>query len=93
MIVFKTHTGAIVSQIELKKACESVAEDWRNNAYACHKGTDYPKHVSQQVKDELLEKALVTAIAIERQENLHNFTIWQRVNTKITGECVAFLSK
>lgn len=93
MLQFKTSNGDIVEGAELTAALEKVAVDWRANAYAVRKEDDYAGHVTEADKNHYLEQDLAHADQIEEGLLLHNFTIWQRVNTVLTGDCVAFLPK
>lgn len=91
-IEFVTHTGEIISGERLQDAINNVANDWANLAYAIRKKDAYAPHVTEQQKDNQLIKMLVIAEEI-RQGNINSFTIWQRVNNYLTGECVALLPK
>jgi len=53
----------------------------------------FADHVTQEDKQRYREKQLRMAEEIEAGKHDHNFTIWQRMNTYLTGECVPFLSK
>lgn len=88
---FRTHTGEIVTGERLQRALSSVAADWRANAHAIYQEDEYASHVTQETKDNDLAKRLAFADAIETGEENGGFTIWQRVNDYLTGECVAFL--
>ena len=74
------------------EACKKVAEDCRELSYAIRKCNDYGNHVTESQNEEALQKRLKAADVVERGE-IKNFTIWQRVNQELTGECVAFLPK
>lgn len=91
--MFRTHTGRIVSGNELEVALVEVANDYRELALAIRKENSYASHVTEEQKEENMARMFAMADDIERGEGLNNFTIWQRINTKITGECVAFLNK
>ena len=73
---------------ELQKARADVAKDWREIAHSVRKNDEYASHVSESKKDELLTKALNTADEIEAGKLDHQFWAWQRINQKLTGECV-----
>jgi len=90
---FRTHTGEIVDGDRLQTACESVAHWAEQNAYAIRNEDEYASHVTEAEKDEYLRQDLEWAEKIRKQENLHNFSVWQRVNAELTGKCVAFLPK
>jgi hypothetical protein len=91
-IEFVTHTGEIVSGERLQDAINNVANDWANLAYAIRKENAYAPHVTEKQKEDALNKMLTSAEEI-RQGNINSFTIWQRVNNYLTGECVALLAK
>ena len=71
-------------------ACKKVASDWRDLAHAIRKDDAYASHVTEDRKEADLQAMLLDADTIESGE-VKSFTIWQRVNTELTGECVAFL--
>lgn len=73
-------------------ACKTVADDWRNLAHAIRKEDAYASHVTNETKEANLQTMLSQADTIEAG-TINNFTIWQRVNLVLTGECVAFLPK
>lgn len=87
---FRTHTGEIVSGDRLAQACAKVADDWSEMAHAIRDKDEYAAHVTQEVKDRNFDRDMETAARI-RAGDVSSFTIWQRVNTVLTGECVAFL--
>lgn len=76
---------------ELQAARETVADWWANNARAIRSNDAYASHVTEKQKDEILARSLETAEQCRRGELDHNFTFWQRINTELTGECVALL--
>ena len=73
-----------------KEALVLVAKDFRENAYAVRKKDRYAPHITEEQKDRFLKESLERADEIERGENL-SFTVWQKVNYKLTGKCVGFL--
>jgi hypothetical protein len=73
-----------------KEACSKVAKDWRELCRAIRIEDEYAAHVTEAQKDKDLSEGLALADEIERGE-INSFTIWQRVNLELTGECVAFL--
>lgn len=73
------------------EALNSVADDWEQLARDIRKEDAYASHVSVLEKDGEMLRMMNTAAEI-RKGVIKSFTIWQRVNEKITGECVAFLS-
>lgn len=87
---FRTHTGEIVDGERLAAAYAQVAEDWRILAHAIRKADNYASHVTEDVKEKALQEMLQRADEIEAGD-IRSFTIWQRVDTELTGECVALL--
>lgn len=87
---FRTHTGEIVEGERLAAALAIVANDWRELAYAIRRADKYAAHVTEETKDTNLSRDLECADRVQAGE-VSSFTIWQRVNTALTGECVAFL--
>ena len=90
---FRTHTGEIVKGKRLQDALEKVADKWASNARAIRENDDYAPHVTEEKKDLNLKRHLAYAEGIRTGENVNNFTIWQRVNTELTGDCVALPPK
>lgn len=74
------------------KACAKVAQDLRNIANELRHSNEYASHVTEAQKESDLIKSLSLADRIEAGE-IKSFTVWQRVNLELTGECVAFLPK
>ena len=89
---FITHTGEIISGERLQAAINNVADDWANLAYAIRKENAYAPHVTEKQKEDKLNRMLASAEEI-RHGKIDSFTIWQRVNNYLTGECVALLPK
>ena len=89
---FETHTGEIVTGQPLQDALDKVASDWEELAKSVRKEDDYASHVSEFTKDDILRIQLVRAESIRNGE-IRSFAIWQRVNTYLTGDCVALLPK
>ena len=87
----KLHTGKILTETELAEALKKVANDLRENAFAIHAENAYASHVTQEEKERYLQERLGYANEVEKGLHNSNFTIWQRVDTMLTGECVAFL--
>lgn len=88
--MFRTHTGEIVSGDRLTNALSSVADDWATLARAIRAEDAYASHVSEADKNQIMKRGLAHAEAI-RSGEIGGFTIWQRVNTKLTGQCIALL--
>ena len=90
MIKFQTSTGETVTGKRLQKALNSVADEWLRNAINMRLSCDYASHVTEVEKDEILKTNIDLTIKIRNGES-RGFTIWQRVNLKLTGDCVALL--
>lgn len=86
---FITHTKEVVSGKRLTKALNKVADKMIENAKAVRKGI-YAGHVTEETKEEVLSSSLQLAEKV-RNGFFENFTIWQRINTELTNECVALL--
>ena len=87
----KTHTGEIITGERLKSAIKAVASDWRKLAYDIREEDAYASHVSEAEKDEIMAQHIKSADDFENGTSGPCFTLWQRLNTKLTGECVALL--
>lgn len=87
---FRTHTGEIVEGDRLNEAVQVVADWYRDNAKAIFDEDAYASHVTTERKKELLNKGLDFAEQV-RAGNITGFSVWQRVNMELTGECVALL--
>lgn len=88
---FRTHTGELIDGERLQSALREVADDWRHLAHAIRSADEYAPHVTEAQKDGVLHDALQCADEIERGA-VRSFTIWQRVNTKLTGVCAPLFS-
>lgn len=88
---FRTHTGEIISGERLIKAQNAVADFWVKNAHAIRKENGYASHVTDEVKEEALQRQLADAEKIRNSTMPMGFWLWQRINAELTGECVAFL--
>ena len=53
----------------------------------------FASHVTHDDKVKYVERHLNLAKEIEEGNQDHNFTVWQRMNEFLTGECVALLPK
>ena len=89
-MAFITHTGEQVSGERLNNALSQVADDWAKLAYDIRKEDAYAPHVTEKQKEDNMSRMIEAAERI-REGNIKSFTIWQRVNTVLTGECVALL--
>lgn len=88
---FRTHTGEIVTGERLQVALNAVADDWARMAHAIRNEDAYADHVTEAEKAEDLVDGLAYAERIRRGD-VKNFTVWQRVDTELTGQCVALLA-
>lgn len=87
---FHTHTGELVTGQRLAAGLALVASDWADMARAIRQEDAYASHVTEADKDSYLADDLALAERIRNGE-VKSFTIWQRVNAALTGECVALL--
>lgn len=87
---FITHKNEIITGERLNNALNNVADFWAENSKKIRFG-NYANHVTEIQKDFILTEGLKRAEAI-RNGDFNNFTIWQRVNTILTGECIALLN-
>ncbi len=87
---FKTHTNEIITGQRLIDVLSLVADDWADLAVKIKEENHYAPHVTEKEKEQYMLDMLNEAEAIKNGK-VENFTIWQRVNEKLTGECVAFL--
>jgi hypothetical protein len=89
---FITHKGEVVTGKRLERAFSSVADFWASNARAVRREDAYANHVTEETKEEILQRQL------ERSNNIRNMTepmgfwLWQRINEQLTGKCVALFS-
>lgn len=90
MNTFQTHTRETISGDRLQMALNKAANDWEKLGHDIYKENAYADHVTEDIKLKELQKHIDTAKAIRNGE-VRTFTIWQRVNTELTGECVALL--
>ena len=88
---FRTHTGETVTGQRLQDALNTVANDWAELGHLIRRSDEYAGHVTEGEKSRALREMLARAEAI-RSGDIGSLTIWQRVNTELTGECIAILS-
>ena len=88
---FSTHLGELVTGSRLQEAVNAVADDMVRSAYAIYKENAYASHVTDERKDNLLQKSLQSADEVRSGKSKGGFWLWQRIDTFLTGECVAFL--
>lgn len=87
---FTTHKGDIVTGDKLQDALNHVADRYAASAHAMRESDDYASHVTESTKDENLHQGLKLADNV-RKGHVEDFTTRQRINTYLTGECIAFL--
>lgn len=87
---FTTHKRETISGPGLQNALNKVADDWAALGEAIYKENAYADHVPESVKLLNREEHYTRAAEIRAGE-VKSFTIWQRVNEVLTGECVALL--
>lgn len=92
MNAFRTHTGEIVTGERLAAALSAVADDWAEMTRAIRREDHYASHVTKARKDEAFAEGLAFAEQIRKGETT-GFTTWQRINAKLTGECIALFAK
>lgn len=85
----RNHRGEIIPEETLQAALKKVAADVRESARIA-RTEKYASHITEDQKDEFMQKKLDLADEIEAGTT-RGFWLWQRVNTIVTGECVAFL--
>jgi hypothetical protein len=88
---FRTHTGEIVTGARLTVAQGKVADAWAENARAVYIENAYASHVTEETKKANLQRGLELAASIRVGLEPIGFTLWQRINNELTGECIAFL--
>lgn len=84
----RNHRGEIIPEETLQAALKKVAADVRESARIA-RTEKYASHITEDQKDEFMQKKLDLADEIEAG-TARGFWLWQRVNTIVTGECVAF---
>ena len=92
MKTFKTHTGYIVKGTALVSVCIEVSNDLIELAHDIYRENAYADHVTQETKDKILADSLKDAERIKNPENIgYELWIFQRLDTKLTGECIGLL--
>ena len=76
---------------QVQAARETVADFFAEHALAVRRENPYADHVSEDTKEALLQNQLDFALEIRRGRADHNFTVWQRMEYALTGECTPFL--
>jgi hypothetical protein len=93
--MFKTHTNILIDENSLiyKNALKIVAENHRDIARNIFNSDCYAAHVTEEQKITNYNKDLLHANQIENGTANMSFTLWQEINTIITGECVPLFHK
>lgn len=92
MKYFKTHTGKIVRGKKLVMALNSIADDLLERAHKIRNEDDYASHITNESKDRILNEAIEDSERIRNPNNIkYELWLFQRLNTKLTGECIALL--
>lgn len=87
---FTTHQGVVVTGEQLQAALNKVADDLAQLGRDICAEDAYASHVSQATKDADLAYTLAHAERVRAGE-LSSFAVIQRLNTELTGVCVALL--
>lgn len=88
----KTHLGKEVTAQELQNAREHVADEIVANAKVMRHSDHYADHITEDQKANFLNEDLLRSHEVAAGKHDHAFWCWQRMNTFITGKCVAFFS-
>jgi hypothetical protein len=84
-----THTKEVISGERLEQALKTVADWYRDNARDVFLSPDWGAHVSYAQKQTWLAERIEYAYQVEAGTARPSFALWQRVNTHLTGTCVA----
>lgn len=88
--VFVDSNGVTHRLENMQEVLSKVANDWEQLGYDIKKQNLYANHVTEEIKEKDLQRHIDTANEI-RNGVINSFTIWQKVNTELTGNCVALL--
>lgn len=86
---FITHTKEIIKGKRLTDALNKVADKMVENANLI-RVSKYADHVTEEQKEVLLQRDLEYAEKV-RNGFFENMSIWQTINTELTGECIGIL--
>lgn len=89
---FRTSDNEIVTGERLAAALSKVADGVEVSAKRTRESNYYASHVTEQQKDQHLERQMYLAAEIRRGENI-TFWLWQRVNQELTGKCVGIFGE
>lgn len=77
----------------LECALAAVADDLIESAYKIRRENKYADHVTDEKKEANLQAMLDRAFRIRSGQEHMGLWLWQRVNMKLTGECVGFFGR
>ena len=91
----KDSRGNIISEEKLKEVCKVLAYRYRKNAIDIYKENAYALHVTENEKLDNVTNQFVYAEHVENCDfvTIMSSKLWQDVNQRITGDCVALLPK
>lgn len=90
----KTHTGEIITGARLQEARKAATQPNLDYIEAIDNGTaGFASHVTIAQIQEIRAGEVEQIRKIRAGESDHNFTVWQRMNTFLTGKTVALLPK
>lgn len=89
---FRTHNGKIIEGEQLRQALYDVANDWLALSYGIRAEDHYASHVTEEQKNQNVKEGIETARRIRDGQEIGLWCL-QRLNTKLTGECIALFSK
>lgn len=92
MDMFITHTGERVTGVRLVEARKQVTNDLVELAYTIFNEDAYAPHVTKQQKQDILLDDIKRAKTI-LNGTVSSLAVIQRINTVLTGECIALLPK
>ena len=93
MKTFNTRNGKTVSGDALLNACKRVAQELRESAEEVKKENAFASHVTDVEKEAYIKRYWLDIADTVERGNITSFTIWQKINYVLTGECVALLGK
>jgi hypothetical protein len=86
---FSSSKGLMTGRV-VRDAFQQASDDAIELAKRIRNCGDYASHVTDEQKDAIMKESIRRAVQIQ-VGTIDNFTVWQRVNEILTGECVAFL--
>lgn len=88
---FRTHDEKIITGSKLQDALTKVANDYRAIAHGIRNENLYASHVTEEEKEQYLKEGLIHAEEVQGGM-INSLSVWQRVNTELTGKCIALLN-